>query len=238
MVHYLLEVLPPTFTDCAYDMRATGQNTADNQGDIAGITGYQSPETITLDIGGINETDIDVVTKPMLQSINSNIRLGSTAIANFNHATQKLYGVSEGNTTLYVDVIIGTNQMPLTTQVQVTNTGTPTNPITSVSVTPNTLQLEKGNISILTARITPADTTDSKTIVWSSDNEAVADVDVNGQVTAKNVGTATITATTSNGLKSTCMVTVTEKSVAQSVIPDGYYEIRSAVSGKNLKCTE
>ena len=56
-------------------MRATGQNTADNQGDIAGITGYQSPETITLDIGGINETDIDVVTKPMLQSINSNIRL-------------------------------------------------------------------------------------------------------------------------------------------------------------------
>ena len=80
--------------------------------------------------------------------------------------------------------------MPLTTQVQVTNTGTPTNPITSVSVTPNTLQLEKGNISILTARITPADTTDSKTIVWSSDNEAVADVDVNGQVTAKNVGTA------------------------------------------------
>ena len=225
----------PTFTDCAYDMRATGQNTADNQGDIAGITGYQSPETITLDIGGINETDIDVVTKPMLQSINSNIRLGSTAIANFNHATQKLYGVSEGNTTLYVDVIIGTNQMPLTTQVQVTNTGTPTNPITSVSVTPNTLQLEKGNISILTARITPADTTDSKTIVWSSDNEAVADVDVNGQVTAKNVGTATITATTSNGLKSTCMVTVTEKSVAQSVIPDGYYEIRSAVSGKNLE---
>lgn len=70
----------PTFTDCAYDMRATGQNTADNQGDIAGITGYQSPETITLDIGGINETDIDVVTKPMLQSINSNIRLGSTQL--------------------------------------------------------------------------------------------------------------------------------------------------------------
>ena len=63
----------------------------------------------------------------------------------------------------------------------------------------------------------------------------MADVDVNGQVTAKNVGTATITATTSNGLKSTCMVTVTEKSVAQSVIPDGYYEIRSAVSGKNLE---
>ena len=52
--------------------------------------------------------------------------------------------------------------MPLATQVQVTNTGTPTKPIVGVSVTPNTLQLEKGNISILTARITPADTTDSK----------------------------------------------------------------------------
>ncbi len=43
--------IAPTFTGCAYDMRATGHNTADNQGDIAGITGYQSPETITLDIG-------------------------------------------------------------------------------------------------------------------------------------------------------------------------------------------
>ena len=225
----------PTFTGCAYDMRATGQNTADNQGDIAGITGYQSLETITLDIGGTNETDIDVVTKPILQSINSNIRLGSTAIANFDHATQKLYGISEGNTTLYIDVIVGTNQMPLTTQVQVTNTGTPTNPITGVSVTPNTLQLESGSTSTLTATITPANTTDSKTVVWSSDNEMVADVDRNGQVTAKNVGTATITATTSNGLKSTCLVTVKEKSAAQSVILDGYYEIRSAVSGKNLE---
>ena len=78
-----------------------------------------------------------------MQTINSNVRLGSTAIANFDQATQKLYGVSEGNTTLYVDVTVGTNQMPLATQVQVTNTGAPTKPIVGVSVTPNTLQLER-----------------------------------------------------------------------------------------------
>lgn len=200
--------IAPTFTGCAYDMRATGHNTADNQGDIAGITGYQSPETITLDIGGTNQASIDVVTKPILQTINSNVRLGSTAIANFDQATQKLYGVSEGNTTLYVDVTVGTNQMPLATQVQVTNTGAPTKPIVGVSVTPNTLQLERGSTSTLTVTIMPVDTTDSRTITWTSDNDAIVSVDTNGRITAKSAGTAAITATTSNGLKSTCTVTV------------------------------
>ena len=54
-----------------------------------------------------------------------------------------------------------------------------------------------------------------KTVSWSSDNEAVAVVSGNGVVTGKSEGTATITATTSNGKKAECKVTVTDGAAPQ-----------------------
>ena len=49
-------------------------------------------------------------------------------------------------------------------------------------------------------------------IHWSSDNTGVATVDGNGMVVALNVGLATITATTDNGKKASCKVTVQDVS--------------------------
>ena len=46
------------------------------------------------------------------------------------------------------------------------------------------------------------------TVTWKSDNTKVATVNSSGKVTAKKTGTATITATGSNGKKATCKVTV------------------------------
>ena len=48
----------------------------------------------------------------------------------------------------------------------------------------------------------------NKTITWESSNYEIVEVDQTGKVTAKKVGTATITATTSNGLQSKCNVDV------------------------------
>ncbi|MDE6795039.1 MAG: Ig-like domain-containing protein, partial [Muribaculaceae bacterium] len=59
----------------------------------------------------------------------------------------------------------------------------------------------------LDATIISANTTDS-TISWTSSDPEVATVDENGLVTALSVGTATITATTANGAKAECVVTV------------------------------
>ena len=47
----------------------------------------------------------------------------------------------------------------------------------------------------------------TSTVIWSSSNKNVATVS-GGKVTAKGAGTATITATTANGKKATCKVTV------------------------------
>ena len=50
---------------------------------------------------------------------------------------------------------------------------------------------------------------DDKTVTFSTANKAVATVDASGKVTGVKAGTVKITATTSNGLKAECTVTVT-----------------------------
>ena len=87
-------------------------------------------------------------------------------------------------------------------------------PATTVAVTGVTLDvtelaLEVPATATLTATVAPEEATD-KTVVWASDNEAVATV-AEGVVTAVAEGTATITVTTvDGGFTATCIVTVTE----------------------------
>ena len=72
----------------------------------------------------------------------------------------------------------------------------------------SSLSLDKGKKAVLNATITPEDAT-NKDIIWSSDNIKVATVDKNGTVKAAGKGTANITATTADGLKTAvCKVTV------------------------------
>ena len=94
----------------------------------------------------------------------------------------------------------------------------PTKPVTNVTLTPNTLTLEKGETGTLEAKVEPSDAS-KKDVTWSSNNETVATVDNNGKVTAKADGTATITVTTVDGNhQATCTVTVTPKTVLVSSI--------------------
>lgn len=81
-------------------------------------------------------------------------------------------------------------------------------PITAVKLNTTNLTLDKGKTSTLVATITPSNTTQSKTITWSSSNTNIATVSSTGVVTAKASGTATITAKTSNGKTATCKITV------------------------------
>ena len=72
----------------------------------------------------------------------------------------------------------------------------------------SSLSLDKEKKVVLNATITPEDAT-NKDIIWSSDNTKVATVDKNGTVKAAGKGTANITATTADGLKTAvCKITV------------------------------
>ena len=80
-----------------------------------------------------------------------------------------------------------------------------------------TMDVAVGGTETLTASVAPEDTA-NKEVTWSSDNEEIAAVDENGEVTGKAEGTANITATTADGTKlaATCEVTV-KPNIASSI---------------------
>ena len=84
-------------------------------------------------------------------------------------------------------------------------------PITEVSLSESAVGIIEGNTHKLTATVLPENTTDSKSVSWSSSNEAVATVSEDGTITAKSVGTAVITATSENGKTASCAITVEKK---------------------------
>ena len=99
----------------------------------------------------------------------------------------------------------------------------PVNP-ESISLNKTDLTLGVGASFALVATILPDDATD-KTVTWKSSDETVATV-VNGTVTAIAAGTATITATTANGIEATCQLTVivpTDGSIEGVIIIDSEF---------------
>ena len=95
-------------------------------------------------------------------------------------------------------------------------------PVSYVNLTSTSLKLYEGDIAQLTATVGPKDATD-KTVVWSSDNPAVASVDQTGLVTAHSAGTAKVTAA-AGGKSGTCKVTVSALAVAIADYIDEYNE--------------
>lgn len=92
-------------------------------------------------------------------------------------------------------------------------------PLTGISLDKTTLELSKGQSSeALKVIYNPANTTDDKTVTWTSANENIATVK-NGVVTAKAVGETKITATVGTH-KAECTVTVNAKLTGIKVTPD------------------
>ena len=86
-------------------------------------------------------------------------------------------------------------------------------PIENITLNKTELVLEEEASETLVATINPSNTTDDKTLNWISSDEAVATVDQNGTIVAKQPGTAIITVTTTNDKTAICEVTVTKKPV-------------------------
>lgn len=111
--------------------------------------------------------------------------------------------------------------------------------VTDIQLNQSALELEINATKLLTASVAPDNATD-KTVIWKSSNSSVATVS-GGEVKAIKSGSATITATTSNGLYATCEVTVTaapivysgngDKVITGVNIPAGSYYAEYAHSG-------
>jgi uncharacterized protein YjdB len=115
----------------------------------------------------------------------------------------KVKGIAEGATVVTVTTLDGGFTASCNVTVKAESYITPT----GITVTPTTLSLDRGKTYQLTATVKPAGA--DPTVIWSSSNTTIVEVDSNGVLTGKAAGKATITAKTINGYSSTCTVTVT-----------------------------
>ena len=155
------------------------------------ISGYSSP----LDVEGINgdkTVKLTATLSPNDANINNeNVtwKSDNTSIAEVNASTGLVTAKGKGKAT-----ITATTQNGKTAQCSVVVTRS----ITSLSLSPKSKILSVGESVTLTYTQTPSKDVSSETISWSSSNNNVATVN-NGVVTAKAVGTATITIKSSSG---------------------------------------
>ena len=104
------------------------------------------------------------------------------------------------------------------------------------------IYLVKGNTTTIRASVNPITTT-YKTLTWTSSNSIVAEVNQNGEVIAKSAGTATITATTTNGKSAQCTITVYNQPVnptsislnitSYSIEVGDYFTLSKTISPEN-----
>ena len=149
----------------------------------------------------LNRTEqftLEVVFNPTDTDVDKTIKWSSTDTSVATVVDGVVTAIGDGETVI---TATASNGMTATCKVKVII------PLNSISIKESTSIL-CGGTEKLEVTYNPEDTTDDKTISWTSDNEEVATVSTDGTVTAKGVGTANITATTSKGLEATCKVTV------------------------------
>ena len=185
--------------------------------------GKQATCAITVNSNIVNATGVSLNTTDISMNTGNNITLVAT-VAPTNTTNKNITWTSSNNNIATVDKngnvkakANGTATITATTSngkqatCKVTVTTKAIN-VSSISLNKTKESLYVGNSTTLTATIKPANAS-SKNITWSSNNTAVATVDKNGNVKALKVGSATITATASNGMKATCVITVISNNV-------------------------
>ena len=84
--------------------------------------------------------------------------------------------------------------------------------VESISLDKTSMEMYAGDSVTLAATVLPSDATD-KSVMWTSNNARVATVSDTGAISAEGVGTATITALTSNGKTAVCVISVKAKPI-------------------------
>ncbi len=120
----------------------------------------------------------------------------------------QLKGLQAGNTKLYLIFSIGSRKIEIITEITVVDSTLPDIEITEIILDKSKLELEENERVKLNVIIKPTNHTMSNSMDWKSSDANIVSVDEFGNLTAIKSGTATITATTVNGKKAECIVTV------------------------------
>ena len=128
----------------------------------------------------------------------------------------RVTGLQEGETT--VVAMVGNIMAKCTVRV-IPTSHTPV-PVEKITLNQAEVQIYSGENLQLTAAITPEDA-ENKEVIWSSEDEDIAEVDGNGLVLAHSPGTVNVTATTADGGKSAqCRITVMNQETGQLPFTD------------------
>ena len=192
-------------------------------------TGTAPNATITITVNNVAVTGVSLNTNNLALTIGNNATLtatvspsnatnkgvsftsSNTGVATVGETSGNVIAVSKGSATITATSLEdGSKKATCTVTVS-------EQLVTSITVNPNTIKLEPGASSQLTATVSPSNAA-NKAYTWSSNNQAVATVSSSGLLTAVDNGTATITATANDGsnVKGTCTVTVSTSSSGQT----------------------
>ena len=175
-----------------------------NKGDSVSVTGITlDPSSVILEVGESIRLTASV-TPDDADNPAFNWNSGNNAVAKVDKDGY-VTAVEEGDT----EITVTTQDGKFTQSCSVTVIRKI--PITALTIDPSSVRLSVGEEFVLKAIVTP-NNADNQTLIWDSDNKAVATVDQNGVVTAVADGEAEITVTTEDGDHSaTCAVTVIKR---------------------------
>ena len=173
---------------------------------IQSVTGISlTPASITIPVGGTYKLSA-AVSPENASNKEVSYTSGNKAVAVVaNDGT--VTGVDIG----VVTISVSSKDDPTKIASCVVTVGTP---VTSVEVSPQSMELKTGAAMTLSAVVSP-DTATNKTLVWSSSDTDVATVDASGRVQVWKAGTAVITASAADGSgkSASCTVTATGEDV-------------------------
>lgn len=171
-----------------------------NNTNVTGISATLSKNTISV---GESTQVMANVTPSTAKNKSVTYASGNPAVAVVNNAGI-VTGVGAGTAAITVTSVSNPNvKSSVTVTVQAV-------PVTGITLDRSEMELPVSRTLKLTPTIIPANAT-NKSVTWSSSDSSIAEVNDNGTVTGKALGTATITATASSGVTASCVVTVTRE---------------------------
>jgi len=175
---------------------------------VTGVTVL--PTSATVSVGGTTTLAATVLPS------NASIKTVSWTSSNTSVATVSSSGVVTGVATGSAIITVKTTSGSYTATTTITVSST-TIPVTGVTVSPTSATVAAGSTTTLAATVLPSNAS-NKTVSWTSSNTSVATVSSSGVVTGVAAGSATITATTSNGsFTASAAITVTSGGTGTTV---------------------